>query len=62
MISTQAFTTDHRPENSSEKARVRALGGGCGRNEKEGKATDAQLKRAKVVGCVEINQCVGRIR
>jgi len=49
-LKAKAFTTDHRPENSSEKARVRALGGGCGRNEKEGKATDAQLKRAKVVG------------
>lgn len=49
-VAATALTTDHRPEDPGEKARIRALGGGCGRNEKEAFATAKQNLRASVVG------------
>jgi len=49
-LKAEALVRDHRPEGKAEMARIKALGGGCGRNEKEAFATAMQLKRAKAVG------------
>ena len=49
-VRAAALTADHRPDDPLEKARIKALGGGCGRSEKEAFATPKQQLRASVVG------------
>ena len=45
-----ALTKDHSPEDPDEKARIKGLGGGCGRNEKEAFASAGQVRRASSFG------------